>query len=411
VSAAASPSAREPSTGLLPDPGHAAARIAELPVSEAQVRPDEPVREVAARFVSAPQLDAVAVVDGEGRPEGLLTRARLLSRLGRVCGYELYARKPVTRIADPDPLLLEEDTPLAAAVARGLARPGAAVYDAIVVVDGARRFRGLLEVRELVMYQSVALARSSAEQAAAVERSRDLERLDALRARFLAHATHELRSPVNAIAALAEILRLRAEAGDLAGIRERLGMLLGSAASLRATVNNILDLSAMEAGRVEVAAVPVDLGPLVDEVAATARLLAGGKPLEVSAWAPAGLRVQTDRLKLKQVLLNLASNAVKFTDRGRVELGADGEGDGARLWVADTGVGIRPEDLDRLFVPFGQLEEAISKAHEGTGLGLVIARSLAQLLGGRIEVESLHGTGSTFAVHLPAVPPRPGLAA
>jgi signal transduction histidine kinase len=394
------------SAGVLPDPEHAAARIADLPVRDARVHPEEPVREVAARFVRTPELEAVAVVDGDGLPGGLLTRARLLARLGRVCGYELYARKPVTRIADPEPLLLQEDTPLAAAVARGLARPGAAVYDSIVVVDGARRFRGLLEVRELVMHQSVALARSAGAQAAALERARDLERLDGLRARFLAHATHELRSPVNAIAALAEILRLRADAGDLVGIRERLGMLLGSAASLRATVNNILDLSALEAGRVDVAAVPVDVAPLLDEVAATVRLLAGDKPLLVTARAAADLRVHTDRIKLRQILLNLASNAAKFTDRGRVELGAAEEGDGVRLWIADTGVGIRPEDLDRLFVPFGQLEDALSKAHEGTGLGLVIARSLAQLLGGRIEVESIHGAGSTFAVHLPFSPPR-----
>jgi signal transduction histidine kinase len=171
-------------------------------------------------------------------------------------------------------------------------------------------------------------------------------------------------------------------------------------------VNNILDVSKLEAGRMEVAAAPVDLAALAEEVAATTRLLVGERPVEVRAEVVAGLVLATDAQKVRQVLLNLASNAAKFTDRGEIAIqAAPEEGGGALLSVADTGCGIADEDLPRLFVPFGQLEDAATRTHEGTGLGLVITRSLAALLGGRIDVTSRRGEGSCFTVHLPRTPP------
>jgi signal transduction histidine kinase len=132
----------------------------------------------------------------------------------------------------------------------------------------------------------------------------------------------------------------------------------------------------------------------------------GGRPIEVAIEVPPGLTVVTDRLKLRQMLVNLASNAAKFTEAGRITLAAAPAGGGAVLRVRDTGIGIRQEDLDRLFVPFGQLEEALTREHEGSGLGLVITRSLAHLLGGRVLVESRPGQGSTFTLELPAAPPQ-----
>jgi signal transduction histidine kinase len=115
--------------------------------------------------------------------------------------------------------------------------------------------------------------------------------------------------------------------------------------------------------------------------------------------APA--EVISDGQMLRQILTNLASNAAKFTEQGQVTIGAAAAPNGLRLWVADTGLGIRDEDLARLFQPFGQLEDAQQKRHEGTGLGLVIARSMVNLLAGRIEVASCFGEGTTFTVHLP----------
>jgi signal transduction histidine kinase len=137
-------------------------------------------------------------------------------------------------------------------------------------------------------------------------------------------------------------------------------------------------------------------------------------PVEVRCEVPAGLAVWTDPHKLRQILVNLASNAAKFTDRGSIVLRAGApprppSADAAatiRFAVSDTGCGIRDEDLPRLFVPFGQLEDAQTKTHAGTGLGLVITRSLATLLGGRVLVDSRRGEGTTFTVELPRGTPE-----
>jgi signal transduction histidine kinase len=206
---------------------------------------------------------------------------------------------------------------------------------------------------------------------------------------------------VSAIAVLAELVRMACDRDSLEQVRAKVPMLLRASATLRGTVNNILDLSKLEAGRMDVAVTAVELGPLVHEVATLARLLVGNKPVEVDVEVPAGLVFRTDAHKLRQMLVNLASNAAKFTDEGSITIRiAEGDG-GVRLAVADTGCGIRPEDLGRLFVPFGQLEDAQTKTHAGTGLGLVITRSLATLLGGRVLVESRRGEGTTFTVELP----------
>jgi signal transduction histidine kinase len=196
------------------------------------------------------------------------------------------------------------------------------------------------------------------------------------------------------------------ERGDLAAVRDRLAMLRQTATGLRGTVNNILDLSRLEAGKMTLQAETVALAQLLDELAATTRLLIVSRPVEVvvdSREAPS--TIQVDRQRLHQILLNLLSNAAKFTDAGSIELGAASSDGETRLWVRDSGCGIRTEDLARLFQPFGQLEDARTKTHAGTGLGLVISRSLARHLGGRIAVESRYGEGSCFTLHLPTGAP------
>lgn len=386
-----------------PQPVSPPRTVGEILSSDARVHPGELVRDVADLFVARRQLDAVALVDG-AKPVGLLTRRRLLLTLGRRFAYELHARKPVSHVADPAPLVVPHDRGFAEVLAQALERAAESVYDEVVVVEGGA-YRGLVAVRELVVHQGAALARSAAERETAQRRASELERLERLRARFLAHATHELRSPVNAIAALAELLRMHSERGDADYVRRRLPMLHRLVASLRGTVTNMLDMSTLEAGRVEVAVTRVEAAPLLEEVAATARLLAGGRALELRVDAARPLAVETDRQKLRQILLNLASNAVKFTERGRIVLGAAREGPGARLWVSDTGIGIREEDLPRLFRSYGRLEDALAREHEGTGLGLVIAQSLARLIGGRVEVTSRPGEGSTFTLYLPPLAP------
>jgi len=392
-----------PSAGALRAPAplaHPREILGEFLTGDDRVHPEEPVQKVAGVFFERPDLDAIALVRAD-RPVGLLTRARLLVKLARNFGHELYARKPVTRIADLAPLVLAEGTPLAEVLDRALARPAATVFDDVVAVSGAGDYVGHASVRELARQQGFAFERGRLEREAAVSRTRDLEELERVRARFLAHATHELRSPVNAIAALAELIRMASERDSLEQVRAKVPMLLRASAALRGTVNNILDLSKLEAGRMDVSLGPVEVAPLVEDVASLARLLVGSRPVEVRAdVVPPDLVVRTDAHKVRQILVNLASNAAKFTDAGSIAIRATG-GATARLAVADTGCGIRAEDLPRLFLPFGQLEDAQTKTHAGTGLGLVITRSLATLLGGRVLVESRRGEGTTFTVELP----------
>jgi signal transduction histidine kinase len=381
-----------------------------LIASREEASPDDGVQEVAERFFRDPVMEAVALTD-LGRPVGLVTRPRILLTLARSFGQELFARKPISRVADNAPLILPGSTGVVAAIDLALQRPVATVYDEVVVIDEEARYQGLLSVRALVLHQGFALARSLVEREAALSRAADLEELERMRSRFLAHTTHELRSPVSAVVVIAELIRRHAEREDWPMVAEKVPVLLRMASTLQTTVDNVLDLSKLEAGKETVELDDVDLGRVLQEVAELARLACHGKPVEVVvAPGPVPLRLRSDEKKLRQILINLAGNAAKFTERGRVTLGVAVDEGLVRLRVADTGIGIRPEDLPRLFTPFGQLDEVTTRGHPGSGLGLVIARSMAKLLGGRIEVESRHGEGSVFAVVLPIpeweVPPR-----
>jgi signal transduction histidine kinase len=196
--------------------------------------------------------------------------------------------------------------------------PAATVFDDVIAVTGAGAYMGHASVRELARRQNFALERSRLEHEAALSRTRDLEELERVRARFLAHATHELRSPVTAIAVLAELVRMACDQESLPLVRAKVPMLLQASATLRATVNNVLDLSKLEAGRMDVAIAPVEVPPLVDEVAALARLLVGEKPVEVRTEVPADFVVRTDPHKLRQILMNLASaRAIRTSCAGR----------------------------------------------------------------------------------------------
>ena len=363
------------------------------------------VRQLADRFFEEPELDAVALLE-DGRACGLVTRPKLLLKLLRNFGYELFARRPVLRVANPEPLRVEAAAPLAEVMVRARCRPRAVVYDEVLVEDSGR-FRGLISVRDLALQQSQALAASLAQREVASARAAELEREGAMRARFLAHVTHELRSPVNAIIGLAELAQRAGERGQVEVVNERLSLLHSSAAGLRGIVGNVLDLSKMDAGKMELVPERFDLSKLVAELGETARVLARKKPVEVEVeLPPEPLTLRSDPQKIRQIALNLAGNAVKFTDRGRVVLALARDGEGAALRVSDTGIGIRPEDLERLFVPFRQCEDAQVRRHEGTGLGLAIARNMAELIGGRLTVESSYGRGSTFTLTIPSLPER-----
>jgi PAS domain S-box-containing protein len=276
-----------------------------------------------------------------------------------------------------------------------------------VGIDISERKRAELALCELNESLEGMIATRTAQLRAALDRA---ESADRTKSAFLATMSHELRTPLNSIIGFTGIV-LQGLAGPLnAEQTKQLGMVRGSARHLLALINDVLDISKIEAGELAVDCKPFPLGPAIERVVQSVRPMAEGKGLRLevlAADAPADL--VSDQRRVEQVLLNLLSNAVKFTRQGGVALTVETvacpEGGaapaGVRFRVRDTGIGIRREDQEKLFQPFRQLDTGLAREHEGTGLGLAICRRLADLLGGEIGVDSEWGRGSTFTFALP----------
>lgn len=373
--------------------------IAELVTNRRHVPSATLVPDVGRMFFAEPHLDAVAIVDN-GSAVGLVTRNKFLFSVFRQFGWEVYQRKTIALLADVNAVMVGHDMPLDRAMAMALERGVGDVYDEMIVVNDDGSFHGLLSVRQMIITQTNTLANITVQKQLAHDRAREAEEVARIKSQFLANVTHELRSPVNAIIELAELMRMAAENGYVEQVRDRLALLMSSATNLRSVITNMLDLSKIEAGRMRVFLEDFDLVPLLQEVADTARVLLAGKPVEVrvASEAPA-IPMRSDPVKLRQIVLNLVSNAVKFTDQGEIVIEQRSSPAGLAIAVSDTGIGIRTEDLQKLFVAFSQVEDAHTKHHAGTGLGLAITRELSQMLGGHVTVESTWARGSRFALH------------
>ncbi len=238
------------------------------------------------------------------------------------------------------------------------------------------------------------------------EQNRRVEQANRMKSEFLANMSHELRTPLNGIIGFAELMH-NGKVGPMADThREYLGDILTSGRHLFQLINDVLDLAKVEAGRIELRAESVNLDKLFGEVRDVLRTIAANKRIKVDLEVDAAVsEVVGDPSKLKQILYNYLSNALKFTrEEGRVWLRCRPEGDAAfRIEVQDTGIGIRPEDRHRLFVEFQQLDSTTSKRYQGTGLGLALTKRIAEAYGGRVDVESTPGKGSTFAAVLPRI--------
>jgi signal transduction histidine kinase len=234
------------------------------------------------------------------------------------------------------------------------------------------------------------------------ETNGELMQASRLKSQFLASMSHELRTPLNSIIGFSKVLLNRFD-GELTERQETyIRSVHNSGAHLLQLINGILDFSRIEAGKLEMLSEEIDLHELIDECIESSMPLARGKQMKVEKNVPLELPpLSGDRTKIKQILLNLLSNAIKFTGQGRVLVSVVPEPDAIRVSVADTGIGIREDDLSRLFEPFQQLDNPVVRSAGGTGLGLAISKKFVELHGGRIWAESRENQGSTFHFTLP----------
>src|SRR5256885_8446262 len=243
-------------------------------------------------------------------------------------------------------------------------------------------------------------------QAKALQKALDLaQSANRTKSEFLANMSHELRTPLNAIIGFTGTLLMKLPGPLNADQEKQLRTVQTGANHLLALINDLLDLAKIDAGKVALGLVPADCKEVIDGVAASLRPQAETKGLEFTVTAPQKLFARTDRRALSQIVINLANNAIKFTERGSVRLRAERrEENGSRaleISVEDTGIGIRPEDQKKLFGAFTQVDNSANRRYEGTGLGLHLSRKLAEALEGRIEVKSEYGKGSIFTLVLP----------
>ena len=237
-------------------------------------------------------------------------------------------------------------------------------------------------------------------------KNRQLQLASEHKSQFVSSVSHELRTPLNAIIGLTEMMVTNAPRFGTEKALEPLQRVNRAGTHLLGLINQVLDLSKIEAGKLELNPQSVQLAPLIDEVVGTARQLAEQNKNRLAVEAPDDLGALTvDPMRLRQILLNLLSNACKFTKEGEVKLQAHRVADGRdwiELAVADSGIGMTAEQQSKLFEEFSQAAASTAQHFGGTGLGLAITRKLARMMGGDVTVASEPGKGSVFTVRLPS---------
>jgi signal transduction histidine kinase len=261
-------------------------------------------------------------------------------------------------------------------------------------------YEELQETNKLLLNQNEELTRQQQQI-----RIQNLELLKAsrLKSQFLATMSHELRTPMNAIIGFSQVL-LRESKGDLnAHQHTMVERILSNSRNLLCLVNDILDLSKIEAGRLELKPEPCDILQLTEATVSQLRALAEEKNLLVRVESHlAHSRAFNDSMRVRQVLVNLVSNAIKFTETGEILIRLnEPEPNRIAIAVQDPGIGIAASEIDQIFEVFRQIDQTINRQYGGTGLGLAITRSLVEMMGGSISVQSQLGVGSTFRIEIP----------
>jgi signal transduction histidine kinase len=356
-------------------------------VCEQLQRPDAPI--------------AAAVVDDGNRVQGIVNRLRFLARYSQRYVPELFGKHSILRLANGEPLVVDENMTVAELGALITLDWPDALRECFVVTRGGR-YLGI-GTSEALVRSKVSLLMSREEQLrTALLGAEDANRT---KSNFLALMSHELRTPLNAIIGFSEVL-----ASELFGphgspcYREYAADIHGAGKHLLALINDILDLSKSEAGRLDMYPEPVELGALFDDCVRLMKERMREQRLGIAVdVAPGTPALLADPLRMKQILLNLLSNAVKFTPAGgRIGMSASRtSADGIVIAVSDTGIGMASEMIPLALEPFRQIDSPLSRHVEGTGLGLSLVKSLTEQQGGHIAIESKPNAGTTVRLTFP----------
>ena len=338
--------------------------------------------------------ESLMVVDMDGRIRTV--NQATLDLLG--CAEEDLAGRPATVVMDPMPQSAVRGVEGAYRAADGRLIP--VLFSATAMHGRAGEAEGTVWVAQDMTGRKQAQEALVAAKEAAEEASR-------AKSVFLANMSHELRTPLNAVIGYSELIRDECQDRGCCAAEADLAKITKSGRLLLSLVNDVLDFSKIEAGRMQVTAQPFELNEVVEEVLNSVQPMAARNGNRVSVnTAGNGPSVCTDLMKFRQSLLNLMSNACKFTQGGEISLDIareeEADGQWLRVAVRDTGIGIESAHMEKLFQPFTQADSSTTRRYGGTGLGLAITRRFCRLMGGDVTVESTPGQGSTFTMRIPA---------
>jgi signal transduction histidine kinase/ActR/RegA family two-component response regulator len=399
-----------------PDDAHAAVTPIAADVLTECLAVDAGTRtvDVMQRFLAEPYLSSLPVIDGAtGRPVGLINQLMFLSNLAKPFHKEVYSNRSCRSFMDPSPIIVELQEPLAEVSARLAESSSKGTADGFIIISDGR-YQGIGRTQDVLRImaethrlhsQKIAMSRDRLEEMVRIRTRALTQARDAANAAniaksaFLANMSHEIRTPMNGILGMAHLMR---RGGVSLKQAERLDTIEKSGMHLLGIINNILDISKIEARKVVLEETLLSATAVLDNVRSMLTEQALEKNLAfVLDVAPLPDNLIGDPTRLQQAVLNFAGNAIKFTDEGSVTLrafAAELADDSVllRIEVQDTGIGIPPDTLSRLFTAFEQADNSTTRRYGGTGLGLVISRRLAELMGGEAGVISKLGIGSTF---------------
>lgn len=335
-------------------------------------------------------------------PIGLVNRHEFFLHLSHLYGRSLYDKRPISVLMDSSPLIVDVNTPLQTLNDMIVTeKPGALLKGFIVTAHG--HYLGVGTALSLLQLTSNHMN----ERARELEEARDhAEQASRAKSEFLANRSHELRTPLNAILGFSDIIRSEI-LGPLGCERYRdyAGDIALSGEHLLDLINDVLDVSKVEAGKMELHESVVSVEETIRRSLRMIDERADRDQVRIDCDLPQGLpAVQTDEHKLRQILVNILSNAVKFTpSAGRIAVSATAHtAIGLRITIADTGIGIDPSQISKVLEPFGQVEGGLRRKYNGTGLGLPLAKALAELHGGRLALSSEATRGTRVSILLPA---------